>query len=33
LEILIPSEWILVAILMPTILKFSGKFRNFQIKE
>lgn len=33
LEILIPSEWFLVSVLMPAVLKFSGKFRNFQIKE
>jgi short-subunit dehydrogenase len=33
LEILIPSEWFLVAFLMPVVLKLSGKFRNFDIKE
>lgn len=33
LEILIPSEWFLVAIIMPMVLKLSGKFRNFEIKQ
>lgn len=33
LETLIPSEWFLVAVIMPAVLKFSGKFRNFEIKE
>ena len=33
LEVLIPSEWVLVAVIMPAVLKFSGKFRNFQIKD
>ena len=33
LEILIPSEWFLVSVIMPAILKFSGKFRNFEIKD
>ena len=33
LEVLIPSEWFLVAVIMPGILKLSGKFRNFKIKE
>ena len=33
LEILIPSEWFLVAIVMPAVLKFSGSFRNFKIKD
>lgn len=33
LEFLIPSEWFLVAIIMPAVLKYSGKFRNFKIKD
>jgi short-subunit dehydrogenase len=33
LEVLIPFEWLLVAVVMPTILKLSGKFRNFQVKQ
>lgn len=33
LEVLIPSEWFLVAFLMPAVLKFSGKYRNFKIKD
>lgn len=33
LEVLIPSEWFLVAVVMPTVLKFSGKFRKFEIKD
>lgn len=33
LEVLIPSEWFLVAVVMPLMLKFSGKFRNFEIKD
>lgn len=31
LETLIPSEWFLVAVIMPAVLKLSGKFRNFKI--
>lgn len=33
LEVLIPSEWFLVAVIMPAVLKFSGTFRNFKIKD
>lgn len=33
LEFIIPSEWFLVAIVMPAVLKYSGRFRNFKIKE
>lgn len=33
LEVLIPSEWFLVAVVMPAMLKLSGKFRNFEIKD
>lgn len=33
MEVLIPSEWLLVAVIMPVVLKFSGKFRNFEIKD
>lgn len=33
LEVLIPSEWFLVAVVMPAVLKFSGKFRKFEIKD
>jgi short-subunit dehydrogenase len=33
MEVLIPSEWFLVAVIMPAALKLSGKYRNFQIKE
>ena len=32
-EVLIPSEWFLVSFLMPAVLKFSGKYRNFKIKD
>lgn len=28
---LVPVEWVLVGVLMPWVLKFSGKFRNFKI--
>lgn len=31
LEFMIPSEWFLVAVIMPAVLKFSGKFRNFKV--
>ncbi len=31
-EWLVPVEWVLVGWLMPAALKFSGKFRNFEIK-
>ena len=33
MEVLIPSEWFLVAVIMPAVLKYSGKYRNFQIKD
>jgi short-subunit dehydrogenase len=31
MEILVPYEWFLVGVLMPLILKFSGKYRNFKV--
>ena len=31
MEFLIPAEWILVSFVMPSVLKFSGRFRNFKI--
>lgn len=33
MEVLIPSEWVLVAIIMPAVIKLSGKYRNFEIKD